>query len=134
MIRICCASRGRDPSNPSDRTSGNPNLEQRLELNSNGLCNCLTSVYKDSMVLEGNMIDTSSDFGVAKYEYKIRKLTPRETWRLMGFSDEDFEKAAAVNSQTQLYKQSGNSIVEDVLMALFSQLNIQGVIPWNEVN
>jgi DNA (cytosine-5)-methyltransferase 1 len=86
------------------------------------------------MVLEGNMIDTSSDFGVAKYEYKIRKLTPRETWRLMGFSDEDFEKAAAVNSQTQLYKQSGNSIVEDVLMALFSQLNIQGVIPWNEVN
>jgi DNA (cytosine-5)-methyltransferase 1 len=126
MIRICCASRGRDPSNPSDRTSGNPNLEQRLELNSNGLCNCLTSVYKDSMVLEVNM--------GAKYEYKIRKLTPRETWRLMGFSDEDFEKAAAVNSQTQLYKQSGNSIVEDVLMALFSQLNIQGVIPWNEVN
>jgi DNA (cytosine-5)-methyltransferase 1 len=126
MIRICCASRGRDPSNPSDRTSGNPNLEQRLELNSNGLCNCLTSVYKDSMVLEVNM--------GAKYEYKIRKLTPRETWRLMGFSDEDFEKAAAVNSQTQLYKQSGNSIVENVLMALFSQLNIQGVIPWNEVN
>jgi DNA (cytosine-5)-methyltransferase 1 len=78
------------------------------------------------MVLEVNM--------GAKYEYKIRKLTPRETWRLMGFSDEDFEKAAAVNSQTQLYKQSGNSIVENVLMALFSQFNIQGVIPWNEVN
>jgi DNA (cytosine-5)-methyltransferase 1 len=78
------------------------------------------------MVLEVNM--------GAKYKYKIRKLTPRETWRLMGFSDEDFEKAAAVNSQTQLYKQSGNSIVENVLMALFSQLNIQGVIPWNEVN
>lgn len=66
--------------------------------------------------------------------YRVRKLTPREVWRLMGFSDEDYEKAAEVNSKTQLYKQAGNSIVKDVLMAIFSQLNIKGVPMWNEVH
>lgn len=54
--------------------------------------------------------------------YRIRKLTPRECWRLMGFSDDDFNKAQAVNSNTQLYKQAGNSIVKDVLMAIFRQM------------
>lgn len=53
---------------------------------------------------------------------RIRKLTPKECWRLMGFKDEDFEKAEAVNSNTQLYKQAGNSIVVDVLEALFINL------------
>ena len=55
-------------------------------------------------------------------KYRIRKLTPKECWRLMGFTDEDFEKAAKVNSNTQLYKQAGNSIVKDVLMAIFRQM------------
>lgn len=55
-------------------------------------------------------------------EYRIRKLTPRETWRLMNFTDEDYEKAAAVNSATQLYKQAGNSICRNVLMAIFKEL------------
>lgn len=54
--------------------------------------------------------------------YAIRKLTPLECWRLMGFSDEDFHKAESVNSNTQLYKQAGNSIVKDVLMAIFKQM------------
>lgn len=49
----------------------------------------------------------------------IRKLTPKECWRLMGFNDADFEKAASVNSNTQLYKQAGNSIVVDVLYYIF---------------
>ena len=53
-------------------------------------------------------------------EYRIRKLTPKECWRLMGFDDEDFEKAAKVNSNSQLYKQAGNSIVVDVLACLFT--------------
>lgn len=57
-----------------------------------------------------------------KERYRIRKLTSKECWRLMGFSDEDFEKAAKVNSNTQLYKQAGNSIVKDVLMAIFRNL------------
>lgn len=55
-------------------------------------------------------------------QYRIRKLTPRECWRLMDFSDEDFEKAAEVNSNTQLYKQAGNSIVKNVLMAILGQM------------
>lgn len=52
---------------------------------------------------------------MSDYEIAIRKLTPRECWRLMGFDDADFDKAQAVNSNTQLYKQAGNSIVVDVL-------------------
>lgn len=53
---------------------------------------------------------------------KIRKLTPKECYRLMGFDDTDFEKAAKVNSNTQLYKQAGNSIVVNVLEYLFGNL------------
>ena len=53
---------------------------------------------------------------------RIRKLTPKECWRLMGFDDEDFEKAAKVNSNAQLYKQAGNSIVVNVLVNIFTNL------------
>lgn len=55
-------------------------------------------------------------------KYRIRKLTPRECWRLMGFSDADFDKAEKVCSNTQLYKQAGNSIVVNVLMGIFGQM------------
>ena len=48
----CCASRGRDPDNPGDRTAGNPNLVQRLEINWNGCTNIITSVAKDNYILE----------------------------------------------------------------------------------
>ncbi len=103
------AMRGRNPDNPSDRTAGSP-TEQRLEPNSQGICNTLTSVQKDNMVLE------------KCNQYRIRKLIPKECWRLMGFSDEDFRKAEKVNSNSQLYKQAGNSIVKNVLMAIFGQM------------
>jgi DNA (cytosine-5)-methyltransferase 1 len=53
---------------------------------------------------------------------RIRKLTPKECWRLMGFDDEDFEKAEKVNSNAQLYKQAGNSIVVNCLEALLKNL------------
>lgn len=53
---------------------------------------------------------------------RIRKLTPKECWRLMGFDDVDYEKAAQVNSNTQLYKQAGNSIVVNVLEAILNSL------------
>lgn len=59
---------------------------------------------------------------VINCQYRIRKLTPRECWRLMDFTDEDFEKAAQVNSNTQLYKQAGNSIVKNVLVAIIGQM------------
>ena len=55
-------------------------------------------------------------------DLRIRKLTPKECWRLMGFSDDDFHKAEEVNSNSQLYKQAGNSIVVDVLEGIFKQL------------
>lgn len=55
-------------------------------------------------------------------DLRIRKLTPKECWRLMGFDDEDFEKASKVNSNTQLYKQAGNSIVVNVLEAILRKL------------
>lgn len=103
------AMRGRSPDNPSDRSVGSP-TEQRLEPNMSGTSNCLTSVQKNNLVLEP--------------KYRIRKLTPRECGRLMGVSDEDISKMAAVNSNTQLYKQFGNSIVVDVMCAMFRNLNI----------
>ena len=114
QIKVCesqiVAMRGRNPDNPSDRTVGSP-TEQRLEVNMQGTSNCLTSVQKDNLVIEP--------------QYRIRKLTPRECGRLMGVSDEDISKMAAVNSNTQLYKQFGNSIVVDVMCAMFKNLNIK---------
>lgn len=52
---------------------------------------------------------------------RIRKLTPKECWRLMGFADEDFDNASKFNSNSQLYKQAGNSIVVNVLEEIFKQ-------------
>lgn len=110
---ICVAMRGRNPENPSDRTSG-VHTEQCLEINQNETSNTLTSVQKDNLVMQtNNCIDI---------QYRIRKLTPRECWRLMDFKDYDFEKAQEVNSNTQLYKQAGNSIVKNVLVAIFGQM------------
>lgn len=106
IVAMC----GRKPDSPSDRTSGSP-TEQRLEPNMSGTSNCLKSVQKDNLVLEP--------------KYRIRKLTPRECGRLMGVSDEDISKMEAVNSNTQLYKQFGNSIVVDVMCAMFKNLNIE---------
>ena len=51
----------------------------------------------------------------------------------MSFKDKDFEAAESVNSNTQLYKEAGNSIVKNCLMAIFSQLNIEGLTPWNDL-
>lgn len=58
--------------------------------------------------------------------YPSRRLTPKETWRFMGVKDEDFEKAAFFNSNTNLYRQSGNSIVVPVLEKIFINLFIVG--------
>lgn len=211
------AMRGRNPEHPTDRTPG-IHTEQRLEMNKDGLVNTLTTVQKDNLVLEKNVVieslnpekdgncrtikaqyfknstanfirqDSLGATGVVKIrqatkegsinckvggcydasypdsktrrgrvqeggdvtptitaqggeninyvetQYRIRKLTPRECWRLMGYTDEDFEKAASVVSNTQLYKTAGNAIVKQVLMAIFSQMGIKGVKKWNEVN
>lgn len=137
------AMRGRNPDNPSDRSTGSP-TEQRLEVNTQGTSNCLTSVQKDNLVMEEAILQRARGFNAGgehkicppitansfqnnnllKCKYRIRKLTPRECGRLMGVSDEDISKMAAVNSDSQLYKQFGNSIVVDVMCAMFKNLNI----------
>lgn len=104
------ASCGRNPQNPSDRTTGSP-TEQRLEFNTQGTTNTLTSVQKDNYVFEPTI-----------EKIRIRKLTPKECFRLMGFSDTNFNSAAKVVSNSQLYKQAGNSIVVDVLYYIFVEL------------
>lgn len=79
---------------------------QTLEMSERDYANSITTIQKDSMVAE----------------MRIRKLTPRECWRLMGFDDKDFDKARKVNSDSQLYKQAGNSIVVNVLEAIFREM------------
>lgn len=218
---VIVAMRGRNPDNPSDRTAGAP-TEQRLEVNEKGLCNTLTSVQKDNLVLEhkkgskeyvarrykefiaengyipknfvaynkmevediaptltgqcsspsgssavlmleepvqvksatkqGYEEAESGDFvnitypgsktkrgrvgkGVAHTitcgdgnafiteNIRIRKLTPRECLRLMGWKDEQIDKIQAAKiSGTQQYRQAGNGIVVQVLEAIFKAL------------
>jgi site-specific DNA-cytosine methylase len=104
---IIVASRCRNPENPSDRTSG-IHTEQRLEPNLRGISNTITTVQKDNYVLEKS---------------RIRKLTPKECWRLQGFADEDIDKCITGGiSDTQLYKQAGNSITVDVAEELLCML------------
>jgi DNA (cytosine-5)-methyltransferase 1 len=71
---------------------------------------------------------------VTNQPLRIRKLTPKECWRLMGFSDEDFDKASKVNSNSQLYKQAGNSIVVNVLMEIFKKMFIDTSIDNYQTN
>lgn len=56
---------------------------------------------------------------------EVRRITPREAWRLMGFSDEDYDKARAVQSDSQLYKQAGNAICVPVLEAIFRAMVVR---------
>lgn len=187
------ASRGRNPENPSDRTTGSP-TEQRLEANTNGTTNTITTVAKDNYVMEpvvceqrcdeglrffnddvvgtlrtidscgdkrviepddmnpvrigniygeqfgtgyaGNVWDQDSvsptimtaqggnrqPLVVDNVKWRIRKLTPKECWRLMGFSDKDCDSASKYVSDSALYKQAGNSIVTSCLVAIFYSL------------
>ena len=85
--------------------------------------------YPDSKTRRGRVgeqvsqtLQCNDNMGVVSNDLRIRKLTPKECWRLMGFGDEDFYKASKVNSNSQLYKQAGNSIVVNVLEAIFKEL------------
>lgn len=238
---LICASRGRNPENPSDRTAG-IKLEQRLEINYSGTSNTITTVQKDNYVLEPNVLrperteygkairkqyekgeinekignmrkysprtdgvtntlttvqkdnylvewiipdtdilenmddsaifvkrkineyieengylpemfnpynkqkivdiaptqttqcgtSTSSAAVIVKNNFRIRKLTPKECWRLMGIDDECFDKAQQVNSNSQLYKQAGNGIVVDVLYYIFKELFKDNIVDCKE--
>lgn len=141
----------------SDEKSKN---EQQLELRGDGITNTDTTTQKDSIVVDltgrelptvceqrtdeglrffkdnvsGTLrtISAGGDKRVIERDFKIRKLTPLECWRLMGFSDEDFRvaKQSLVDefyngkdrADSQLYKQAGNSIVVNVLEGIFKNL------------
>lgn len=138
------ALRGRNPEDPNDRKVGSP-TEQRLEINENGTSNTLTSVQKDNVVIQINpskesggkqpyqqnrvydvngispVMDTGSANRNIYENYKIRRLTPREAFRLMDFRDSfDISKV----SETQAYKQAGNSIVVQCLVEIISNFKL----------
>lgn len=83
-----------------------------------GVSNTLTTVQKDNYLFETN--------------FRIRKLTPKECWRLMGIDDECFDKAEQVNSNSQLYKQAGNGIVVNVLYYIFKELFKDNIVDCKE--
>ena len=95
---------------------------------------CFDASYPESTTRRGRVQDkgnicptlTAQNQEIVRIEskYSIRKFTPRECGRLMGVSDEDIFKMEKVNSDTQLYKQFGNSIVVNVMRAMFKNLNI----------
>lgn len=81
-----------------------------------------------------NTLDTSSNMGVVVKEsesgshtyradgYRIRRLTPRECWRLMGVRDEDFDKVRPHQADSSLYHEAGDAIVVNCLMAIFKEM------------
>lgn len=79
---------------------------KELEVRKDSLVNSITTVQTDSIIKQNN----------------IRRLTPLECWRLQGFTDEEFYKAQKVNSDTQLYKQAGNSITVNVMAAILKKI------------
>lgn len=142
------ASCGRNPENPNDCTAG-IELEQRLEIKTDGTSNTLTTIQKDNLVVEPMALDEQNgyirtdgcvgtvmtDGSSPKHNnrivepansldnFKVRKLTPKECLRLMTFNDADYEKIKAAGiSDSAIYKQAGNSIVVKVLMAIFKEL------------
>lgn len=102
--KVIVASRGRYVN-----TNNQTVTKQQFEINNTGCTNALTTVQKDNYVLEE--------------PFKIRKLTPKECFRLMGFKDRDINILIENNiSNTQLYKMAGNSICVPVLECIFKQL------------
>lgn len=84
-----------------------------------------TQWYQQDRIYDNNIGLSLSTTALPYYpdkQLRIRKLTPKECFRLMGFDDADYEKAAQVNSNAQLYKQAGNSIVVNVLEAILTNL------------
>jgi DNA-cytosine methyltransferase len=76
----------------------------------------------DELGISPTLTKASSDEKILTKDFKIRRLTPLECWRLQGYPDVAFFKAQEVNSDTQLYKQAGNSITVNVMMELFKSI------------
>lgn len=72
---------------------------------------------------KANTLQTGLNQGVVSNDLRIRKLTPRECWRLQGFPDWAFDRAEKVNSNSQLYKQAGNSVTVPVIYEIAKRMN-----------
>ena len=95
----------------------------QLEPRTDGVSNMINIVQKDNLVAESEIIESSDIVTVQFDGYRIRKLTPRECFRLMGVSDSDIDKIQSAGiSKTQQYKMAGNSIVVDVLYYIFKKM------------
>lgn len=103
-----------------------PCVVEPINACTDGTAPALTSHLHKETVNDCTKLDRHSPaLGVKEIgsEIRIRKLTPKECWRLMGFTDEEHEAAEKAGvSKTQLYKQAGNSIVVAVLTAIFKNL------------
>ena len=95
--------------NQSKESGGKQPYQQNRVYDINGLAPCLDTGS------ERRNINTN----------RIRRLTPLECWRLQGFTDEEFYKADKVNSDTQLYKQAGNSITVNVMVEIFKKIYLK---------
>jgi len=100
---------------PTLTTCGGGNLEPKILIEEQPTSQAGTVIGGDNTA-DGKEVNETAK------RYRIRKLTPRECWWLMDFSDEDFDKAAEINSNSALYKQAGNSIVVNVLVAIMGQM------------
>lgn len=105
-----------------------PLIDESYAKKINVLGNYMPSGHNASRIVDSNGIaptvkENHGTVTETNVNLRIRKLTPKECWRLMGFSDEDFDNAKATGlSNTQLYKQAGNSIVVPVLEKIFRNL------------
>lgn len=94
--------------------------QQDLVQSDSGVCQTLVvGSHLNSDTYTKTVVDTPQH----KYPFRIRKLTPKECWRLQGFDDEDIDNCVASGvSSSQLYKQAGNSIAVNCLEAIFGNL------------
>ncbi len=102
-------------------TMGGDQREPKILLPNQEISYCLDASYFKGTSVENFLQKKKRQIVNDKINFRIRKLTPRECWRLMGWTDEQFDKIKGV-SNTQLYKQAGNGIVVTVLEKIFKNL------------
>ena len=101
-------------------TAGHGNMPKVLEVPDYSYC--LDANYYKGTTIEQYIDKHRRQLISEKNNLRIRKLTPKECFRLMGFNDSDYEAASKVVSNSQMYKQTGNSIVVDVLYYILVEL------------
>lgn len=107
---------------PFERINGNNSISPTLTARGAGEEHSGMITYSNKLEQTTNLQEDCLNKDISVF--RIRKLTPKECYRLMGFSDEDFEKAKATgNSNSALYKQAGNSIVVNVLEEIYKCLH-----------